>query len=417
METNESWFARLKANECQDATYPAKDPALVFAGGAGSWLFDVEGRAYLDLCAGFGVTALGHNPPEIKSVYSRRLDSSEFGAPIVHGMGDVYASSAKIELIEALVAVLPRELSVVSLSLTGGQACETAVKSAMLTTKQSGFIAFEGGYHGVDLGILPLTARHDFSQPFLSWQRQGTVTRLPFGAPIRDIRDAISNLKANGAGFAGIIVEPIQGRAGVRLPPPGWLQSLKEVCLQNSGLLIFDEVFTGLGRTGRLSFASEVPCDLLCLGKALGGGFPISACVGTAAAMSGWPNSVGEALHTGTFFGHPFSCEVAAITLKAIVAQDLPNRAARLGEISRNRLAKHLSDKIVDVRGAGLMTAIELPNSGDGARAMDRLRAAGVVALASGERGHCLQITPALNIPEDLFDEALCRIEGVIAAL
>lgn len=413
---NTRWLERLKAVECSDATYPAVDPALVFTAGEGSWLYDVEGRGYLDLCAGFGVAALGHNPREIAAAYERRLPGVT-RPPIVHGMGDVYASRAKVELLETLTAALPEDLGVVSLSLTGGQAVETAVKSAILATRSTGFIAFEGAYHGVDLGILPLTAREDFGKPFAGWQREGRVIRLPFGAGRGAIEEAIQVLKARGAGFAGIITEPVQGRAGVRLAPEGWLKMLRDACRAHGGLLIYDEVFTGLGRTGRLTHAVETPCDLLCLGKALGGGFPVSACVGTREAMHGWPDSKGEALHTGTFFGHPFSCEVAALTLCAIIAQRLPERAGRLGDEARARLAASLAPHAVAVRGSGLMMAIELRSAGDGARAMDRLRREGVVALASGERGECLQITPALNIPEDLLDEALARVERVVSAL
>lgn len=413
---NDLWLDRLKAVECSDATYPARNPALVFAKAKGSFIYDVEGREYIDLCAGFGVAALGHNPPELNSLFRNRLDHSE-NPTIVHGMGDVYPSIAKIKLIETLLEVLPSTLSIVSLSLTGGQAVETALKTAILTTRKTGFVAFSGAYHGVDLGVLPITARADFSRPFQAWQREGRVVRLPFGAPLDHVEEAIRSLDAQGAGFAGIVVEPIQGRAGVRLPQHGWLSMLRSACDHHGGLLIYDEVFTGLGRTGQMTFATEVACDLLCLGKALGGGFPLSACVGSRKAMEAWPNSTGEALHTGTFFGHPFSCEAAALTLSAIVSQRLPERARSIGQLTIERLRRSLGPSAKDVRGVGLMIAIELDRPGFGALAMDELRRAGVIALASGEQGHCLQITPALNIPEDVFSDALARIESVVLSL
>lgn len=411
---NERWLDRLKSIECADATYPAREPALVFSKARGSLIYDIEGREYIDLCAGFGVAALGHNPPEILGVYHDRLGDCP---AIVHGMGDVYPSRAKVELIETLVGVMPPWLATVSLSLTGGQAVETALKSAILATGQSGFIAFEGAYHGVDLGVLPVTSRPDFSRPFLGWQREDSVIRLPFGAPESLVTNAIRSLKQSNSGFAGIIVEPIQGRAGGRLPPSGWLKMLRTVCDSHQGLLIYDEVFTGLGRTGRMTFAFDNPCDLLCLGKALGGGLPLSACVGSTKAMAGWPQSTGEAMHTGTFFGHPMTCEVATLTLSAIVAQDLPGRSSRLGLAVRDRLCRSLGAQVVEVRGDGLMIAIELSRPGQGVKAMDRLRQLGVIALASGDQGRCLQITPALNIPEDLLELALSQVEQVIGEL
>jgi 4-aminobutyrate aminotransferase/(S)-3-amino-2-methylpropionate transaminase len=407
---NDAYIDRLMAVECVDSTFPARSPALVFAAAKGSTIWDVEGKAYLDFCAGFGVLALGHNPPEINAVFASRCKKEE-RPPISHGMGDVYPSKAKIELLEYLISLLPAPLSIAALALSGGQAVEIAVKSALLRTKKSGIICFEGSYHGLDLGILPLTSRRDFRAPFVGWQDDHAVRRLPFLCDKAALEHAIKDLEKKGCGGAAIIVEPVQGRAGVKPAGNEWLSLLREVCDEHGMLLIYDEIFTGLGRTGRVTFSKEVPCDLLCLGKALGGGLPLSACVGTADAMSGWPKSRGEAIHTGTFFGHPLACETGLACLQAIVKNDLVRRSRELGLLGLEQIKTALQKtpalqaRVAAVRGFGLMTAVEFKEAGLGAKVMDLLRAKGVIALASGTRGESIAFTPALNIPESYWQK------------
>lgn len=402
---------RLKRVECPDATYPARSPALVFERAVGSEIWDADGRRYIDLCAGFGVLALGHNHPSFLEVMRNRGDT------IVHGMGDVYASRPKVELLELLTkTIAPGHLTRAALALSGAQAVELAVKTAMLATKKSGFLTLTDSYHGLDLGILPLTARADFRAPFTGWLREPAVVRVEPGCERQILAEAKAKLESAGHGAAALLVEPVQGRAGVRPMPPGWLALTRKFCDDEGILLIYDEVFTGLGRTGRLSYAEEVPCDLLCLGKALGGGLPLSACLGTEATLGAWPASTGEALHTGTFFGHPLSCELAAVTLRTILAERLSEHAARTGQqflaTLRERLQKY--ECVTEIRGEGLMLAVEFNRPGLGALAMDGLRRDGIIALASGSTGQSLSMTPALNIPPPLFFEALDRLEHFI---
>lgn len=410
MGENERLLHRLKQVECPDATYPAKEPALVLSRGAGSYVYDAEGREFIDLCAGFGALALGHNPEAHLPVFADRLVKGDVSPPISHGMGDVYASRAKVELLTLLTDMLPASLELTALALSGSQAVELAIKTALLATGKSGFIAVQGGYHGLDLGTLPLTSKEGFRRPFQGFLVEDLrVQRVPLGAEQGSLFAAAAELKAQGDGLAAVIVEPILGRAGVRPATLPWLRELREFCDRHDALLIFDEVFTGLGRSGRMTFAHEVPCDLLCLGKALGGGFPLSACVGKRRVMEAWPRSTGEALHTGTFFGHPFACEIAHATLTEICRANLCQRSQELGAEARQFLQHDLrgNPRVVDVRGEGLMLAIEFKHDGDGAVLMDQLRGQGIIALASGERGECLSITPALTIPADVLSSAL----------
>lgn len=414
--SNQAWMTRLQKHECRDSTYTGAEPALVFARALGSTVYDADGRSYIDLCAGFGVLALGHNSAVQRRVFASSGDSD---ALVVHGMGDVYPSIAKIELLEAVAAVLPPELQKGALALSGGQAVELAVKTAQIATGARGFISFQDSYHGLDLGILPLTSRSDFKAPFAGWLQEQLVTELPFACSMEQLRAAILEQRKAGFGCAAVIVEPIQGRAGVRHWPEGWLSELAYLCKQENVLLIYDEVFTGLGRTGQMTFAHEVPCDLLCLGKALGGGLPLSACFGRAEIMDAWPQNSGEAIHTGTFFGHPLACRLGLETLRTIVAEDLPGRARRIGHGFKNHLRTVLANhpQLVEIRGQGLMLGLEFKEAGFGARLMDILRAEGLIALASGTLGQGLSITPALTIPEEDLAKASDILQKVLKEL
>ena len=413
---NEELLEQLKVVECPDATYPARNPSLVMHRASGSLVYDAEGREYVDLCAGFGALALGHNPEVHRTVLAERLQpAAGTKAPLItHGMGDVYSSVAKVELLKFLPMLMPPALKVAALALTGSQAVELAVKSAMLATARSRFIVFDGSYHGLDIGILPLTERADFRAPFRGFLREDRVVSLPFRCSELELEQALSSGE-----IAAVLVEPVQGRTGCREAGVDWLRMLRRQCDKSRTLLVYDEVFTGLGRTGQYTFAEYVPCDLLCLGKAFGGGFPISACIGSESVMGAWPSSTGEAIHTGTFFGHPLSCDIALATLRELHEGKWVTRASELGQEALSWLRAELRDEpmVREIRGIGLMLVIELTQPGYGAKLMDILRAKGVIALASGPRGESLSITPSLNIPRVLLMQALVTIKVAMQGL
>ncbi|MBI2603810.1 MAG: aspartate aminotransferase family protein [Deltaproteobacteria bacterium] len=403
---NLHWLKRLQDLECPDATWSPEDDPLVLETAQGSLLSDVEGRSYIDLCAGFGSLPLGHNHETVREILHKHSNE------IIHGLGDVYPSRFKIELMETLASLLPPSLDRMALAVTGSQAVELAMKTAILATGRSGFVSFEGAYHGLDMGSLSLTGREDFIQPFHSWFRQDRVTQLPFRCSMDLLRSTFRSMEKASAAPAAVIVEPIQGRGGVRAAGLEWLSRLRELCTQEGVLLIFDEIFTGLGRSGRITFAEEVPCDLLCLGKTLGGGFPLSACVGPAKIMSAWPVNKGEALHTGTFFGHPLSCQVANATLQMLAKEALWQRTKSLGTVFKEMLNRTLlhHPSVKEVRGEGFMLAIEFKRPGVGAVFMNQLRKAGVIAIPCGHNGECLSLTPAFNITEQLLNDAVARL-------
>ena len=415
--SNAAWLERLMAVECQDATYPvaAQNHPLIFASAKGSIVRDVEGRDYIDLSAGFGALVLGHNAECVQRVFAKHVAGdtpSEFPS-IMHGMGDVYPSRAKIDLLETLRSLMPAQLTRISLAISGGQAVEVAMKTAMLHSGAAGFISFKDGYHGVDLGVLPVTSRSDFKLPFKKFLNDRIAIELPYGCDIALVADAVKTLKSMPCGFAGVVAEPVLGRGGVINPPVYWLDGLAKTAHAHGGVLILDEILTGLGRRGKWTEAETVDADLVCFGKALGGGMPLSACVGKEAVMSAWPKSTGEAIHTGTFFGHPLSCEVAAASLREMKRIDICRLARETGAWLFELLSNQLMGRpdIEEIRwGGGLMIAIKYNESAGvapGAAAMDRLRRLGVIALASGSGGTSLSLTPPLNISRELLARAV----------
>jgi 4-aminobutyrate aminotransferase/(S)-3-amino-2-methylpropionate transaminase len=236
---------------------------------------------------------------------------------------------------------------------------------------------------------------------------------LPFG----DAAAVRSVLRSGTIG--AVLVEPVQGRGGIRPAPDGFLSLLRALCDEAGALLVADEIYTGLGRTGRwLACEHEgVRPDVVALGKALGGGFPISVCLGRPEVMQKWPPARGEALHTGTHFGNPLGCALALGVLDALERRALPARAHALGERALARLRSALADvpEVREVRGRGLMLGIQLASSARAHAAAHALLDAGWIVLCEGERADVLSLTPPLTIDESLLDAALAAIEAELS--
>ena len=407
---NLSVFQRLKDLESPDATMADTKP-LVLSHGEGSFVWDVDGKQYIDLCAGFGSLSLGHKHPRIQKV----LEQSS----LYQGMGDVYASVSKTDCLESLKNLLPKEFSRGALAVTGSQAVEMAVKTAALASRGSGIICFSGAYHGLDLGVLPLAGRDDFREPFSSLMKKDNVERLPYGCPMSTLEEALKNLAKKKIKPACVVVEPILGRGGIKHPPKNWLKELSDFCQNHKILFILDEILTGSGRTGSITKSSSVPCDIICLGKALGGGFPISACFAKENVMKAWDLGQDESLHTGTFFGHPLVCEVSKETLNEIKESSLCKRSLSLGNEIRELLMKTLSpiSSFQEVRGEGLLFGIELKEDGQAFKLMKSLREKGVIAIPCGEKSKTLSLTPALNIDASLLKESVKIIADCLKTL
>jgi 4-aminobutyrate aminotransferase/(S)-3-amino-2-methylpropionate transaminase len=388
---------RLARVECPEVTYLEVAP-IFWESAQGSHVIDVDGNRYVDLVAGFGVAALGHAHPSLQEAAARQA------ALLPHAMGDVYPARVKVELLEALERVLPADLGSAILSCSGSDAVESALKTALRATGRAGVVAFEGAYHGLGLGSLDATHAARFREPFEA--RLAHETRfVPYGAA-----DAVrSAVRAGDVG--AILVEPIQGRGGIRVPPRGFLRELRDIADREGLLLIADEVYTGLGRTGHWLGCDEeaVVPDVVALGKALGGGFPISACAGRRQVMERWGASRGEAIHTSTHLGNPLGCAMALEVLRRLEADDLPRRAAVLGARALERLEKELGRVrgVVDVRGRGLLLGVELDSAERAERVVREGLRSGWILLPEGRDARVLALSPPLNIPEALLDAAL----------
>lgn len=383
--------------------------SLVWEEARGSNVLDVDGNRFVDLTSGFGVAAVGHRHPAVVAAVRRQ------SGRLLHGLADVHPHRLRIDLAERLSALAPVDDPTVYFAVSGADALEVALKTAILATGHQRILAFTPSYHGLTLGALALSSREAFRLPF-AHHLSRIVERLPFGAPLADLTTRLDD----GPPFAAVVVEPIVGREGILLPPTGWLSALSRLCRARGTLLVADEVFTGFGRTGAL-FAVEdetVRPDLLACGKALGGGLPIAAVIGRRELMAAW-NRGGEALHTGTFVAHPLACAAALATLGVLDQEALPQRAARLGRAIGPRLAAWPSRfaAVHEIRGRGLVWGVELHSHAGAAHAVSEALAHGVLWLAGGPEGRVAQIVPPLVISERQLSDALDRLETVLAGL
>ncbi|HAN32755.1 MAG TPA: aspartate aminotransferase family protein, partial [Myxococcales bacterium] len=294
------WLARLKACEAPNVTTVSETFPVVWKRALGAVVQDVDDNRYIDAGSGFGVAFVGHNHPRVRAAAQQQ------SSLLVHAMGDVHPPMSRIELLELLAEMAPGDLGQGLLCTGGSEAVEVALKTAYLATGKSKIVAFEGGYHGLSLGALGGTWRSDFRGPFEQWV-PGPTFHAPFPTQPAALQPALDSIAAVfEQGEVGVLVmEPVQGRGGSRQPAKGLLKGLRELCTRYGVMLCFDEIFTGCGRTGLMWAGDheEVIPDLLCVGKALGGGWPMSACLGKPEVMQAWGPARGEALHTSTFLG------------------------------------------------------------------------------------------------------------------
>jgi 4-aminobutyrate aminotransferase-like enzyme len=433
----------------EDGSWP-----IVWERARGVHVWDAEGKKHLDLTAAFGVAAAGHANPKVVKAGQKQM------AKLLHAMGDVHPHALKARLARELSritferwakpnrpsAIGHRPSGKVIFSNSGFEAVESALKTAMLATKKNGVIAFEGAYHGLGYGALNATHREHFRRPFRS-QLRAFGHFVPFPILSRSSRRESAHSKTKNKNepihigcheveqrirqifrrekIGAILVEPMQARGGINIPPPEFLPLLRKLCDEFGALLILDEIYTGFGRTGKW-FACEhsqtIP-DLICLGKALTGGFPLSACVGRADLMdAAWPASRGEAIHTSTFLGHPVGCAMALAQISEIEKLKLPEQSAELGQFLFDELSKVRSpESKVEARGLGLMAGLELtlPNGKPATEiaiaAIKKLLHRGYIFLPEGEFGNVISFTPPLTITKAQLAKAIAELQKVLA--
>lgn len=410
-------LALLRAHESRNVTFLSDEFPIVWESAEGACVTDVDGNRYIDLTSAFGVASVGHSNPRVAAAIAAQART------FMHGMGDVHPSRVRARLLERLTHRLPLELSKMFLATTGSEAVEAALKTAALATGKSAFAAYRGAYHGLSHGALNVCGIEKFRTPFHdTLDRRTLFLDFPFDGR-DDVGDALARTRdalAARNDLAAVLVEPIQGRAGCVLPPDGYLRGLQPLCNELGILLIFDEIYTGFGRTGTW-FAFErdgVTPDILCVGKAMGGGFPISAAIARAEVMDAWPRSTGEALHTSTYLGNPMGCAAALAVIGELEQYELPARASTLGTTFASRFASLLGHAVVrSVRGRGLFWGIELESGAAAARAVTLALQRGVILLQSGTQGDVLTIAPPLVISEAQLHRAIDSLEDVLAAL
>jgi 4-aminobutyrate aminotransferase / (S)-3-amino-2-methylpropionate transaminase / 5-aminovalerate transaminase len=406
-----AWVEQLSQAECpaltlrrarrQERVGAPEDP-IVWARARGANVEDADGNVFVDLSAGFGAASVGHAHPRVTRAITEQSER------LLHALGDMQPADVKIALLSRLAQLVP-EPARVMLGLSGSDAIEAALKTALLYTGRPGVLAFHGSYHGLSHG--PLAAcgfDGSFREPFAA-QLNPHVVFAPYPHTTDQLPTSLQAVeaafKANASTKPGaVLVEPILGRGGVVVPPVRFLSDLQALCHQHDALLVVDEIMTGFGRTGRM-FGFEhagVTPDLICVGKGLGGGMPVSACIGRAEVMAAWGESSGAALHTGTFFGHPMSAVAALATLDVLIDERLPERAHMLGQSLCAALEPLLSrPEVKAVRGLGLLVGIELDSPERSLSCMRALLKRGYITVPAGADARVVSLTPPLSISSE----------------
>jgi 4-aminobutyrate aminotransferase-like enzyme len=402
----------LRRYESRNVTYLGDGFPVFWEAASGATVDDVDGNRYLDLTAAFGVANAGHANAYVAAAVHDQA------ARLMHGMGDVHPTEVRARLLERLAQILPNGLSKAFLATTGSEAVEAALKTAVLATGKSRFVAYHGAYHGLSLGALAVGGIERFRDPFSPLIASPALLLDYPRAGRDDLAGALAALRALLAAhgdIAAVIIEPLQGRGGCIVPPKGYLAGVRAACDEFGVLLIVDEIYTGFGRTGDW-FACEhdaiVP-DIICIGKAMGSGFPISATVAREAVMDAWPLSTGEALHTSTYLGNPMGCAAALATIHEIERLDLVAHARQLGSILAQRLAP-LARGESTARGRGLMWGVPVTSAADARRVVNAALARGILVLQAGPEGNVLSITPPLVITQRQLLHAIDVIEEVL---
>lgn len=395
MSTTKSAFLE---HVCQTSPEPL---GVEVARAAGSCLWDTEGNRYLDMLAGIGVANIGHTHPSVVSAVQaqaeRYLHCAVYGETI---------QEPQARYAEKLASVAPAGLSTVYFTNSGAEAVEGAMKTARKHTRRRRFIAFEGAFHGDTFGAMSVGGNPLYKAPFEPLLAD--VELLPFAdeAALARIDESV----------AGAIIEPVQAEGGVRVPPAGFLSALRQRCNQVGALLLFDEVLTGFGRTGRL-FACEhwdVTPDILILAKALGGGMPLGAFIGRPTVMDTLSHDPPLA-HVTTFGGHPVSCAAGLAGLEVLLGEGLPERARILGRRWRGALQEFRGATLVDVRGLGLLIGMEFASPEATQAFTRRCFHEGLILNWTLHRDTVVRLVPPLTISDDDLAEATDIFARVLA--
>jgi acetylornithine aminotransferase len=377
MTWHDRWAASMMNN------YGA--PKVMLVRGAGSRVWDVDGREYVDLIAGIAVNALGHGDPRVANAIAEQWST-------LGHVSNLYASEPGLALAERLIGLVGDDSARVFFCNSGAEANEAAFKMSRLTGRTKVVVA-EGSFHGRTMGALALTAQPGKADPFRPLP--GEVHVVPFG-------DAAALATAVDTDTAAVFLEPIQGEGGVIVPPEGYLRAARELTTSTGALLVLDEVQTGMGRTGHwFGYQWEgITPDVITLAKGLAGGIPMGAVIGIGAAAS----LFGPGMHGSTFGGNPVSARAALTVIDAIESDGLLARVQDAGDRLAAGVMKVAGDAVSEVRGRGLLRAAALTAS-PSADVEANLRAHGV--LANPVSPTAIRMAPALTIRDEDIDDAI----------
>ncbi len=391
-------FDQLVSREKQLFMPSVRRWPLALERGKGSRVWDVDGREYIDLTAGWGVTSIGHCHPALADAISDQARTLMQTTNLVY-------TKPQLDLAERLARVAPAGLHRSFFTSSGAEANEGALKLTARKTGRSRFLATLNSFHGRTLGVMGCLGQEKYRGPWKGIVREATF--VPFG-------DAAAVSAALTTEYAAMIVEPIQGEGGVVVPPADYLRRIADACHKVGALLIADEVQTCVGRTGRW-FACDhagVAPDVLTFGKGVGGGFPLAGFMASEAVMA----AIQPGDHGGTYAGNPLACRAGAAVMKVIEDERLVERAAMLGKETLARLgafAEKQRDKVELVRGVGLLIGIVLHDPALTASAQAAMRERGVLVNLTADR--VLRLFPALNISESDLAQGLDTLESCVA--
>jgi len=367
---------------------------IVLAKGKGALLWDITGKEYVDCASSYGVAALGHCHPKVVDAVKAQVEQ-------LITCHSCYYNDKRAEFIEKLVKITPKGLDKAFLSNSGAESVECAIKLARKYTGKPEIIALMGAFHGKTMGALSATWDKKYREPFMP-----LIPEVKHVAPdnAEKIREAITDKTA------AVLMEPIRGEGGVRVPPEGYLSEVRDICNEKNVLLIFDEVQTSFGRTGKLFGCQNwnVTPDVMCLAKPFAGGLPIGITVAKENVMAAL--KIGE--HSTTFSGSPLVCAAGCAAIDALLEEGLADKAAVNGKYFKSQLedlqAKH---KIIkEVRGLGLMLGMELRFDVHNVilKALDR----GILVLDAGRT--VLRLLPPLVIEKVQIDKAIAVLDTVL---
>ena len=375
----------LQRDEAAIASVLPRVHEVVADRGEGTWLIDVDGKRWLDLTSGIGVTATGHCHPDVVAAIEAQARTLLHTSVVTHNQPTVVLA----ERLRGLVPYI--DDAQVFFCNSGAEAVDGALKLARRVTGRAGIVAFRRAFHGRTLGATSLTTAKPVYQ-------EGYA---PLLAGVHTVEWGAVPTSADGIGC--LIVEPVLGEGGYVVPDPSWLRDLRTWCTDNDVLLVFDEVQSGMGRTGQW-FAAEtygVTPDVLLFAKGIASGLPLAGIIASRSLMERWPTGA----HGTTFGGNPVSCAAALATID--VVEPLLSRVRALGEHALAVLRSVANPSVREIRGVGLMLAIELDSHDAAAAVVQRCFDAGMLVLTCGPESQVLRLIPPLTISDAELDLAL----------